>query len=546
MNEQQRIFSTVFLCMGIWLGWQYFVGAPPQSPEPEIAAVTQAAPTTASVGVSGQPIVPAVAAHANGAVDPVERSFRTPLFAGAMRNGDAGLVSLNLLQFDERTRAETEAGAPKEPVSMVTPGGPGAHGAQAAIVWELDGPSAPVMDFVGPTGLLMGGTAQNGLVAQVEALPRDDAYAIDYVLRVTNPTTQPHKAGASVDLSLTPWAEQSSSFLAPPADPLHGLCEVRGSLERRHLKDLHKKPYVAAGPVAWAALDRQYFLTAIVPSELHEGQCSMQPAGDALALRFTFKGATLGPNEVWEQRFSLYAGPKRDHELAQVSEALKSTIDYTFLKVPLGFLARPMVFLLNTFFSWTTSWGVSIMLLTLTIKLLMFPVSYKSVLSMRRMQDLKPELDTIRTKYEHDKERQQMETLKLYRDRGVNPVGGCLPMLVQMPVWLTLYRTLWSAVDLYQQSFLWLPDLTGPEPRPILAALVALVTVLQQRLTPMAVDSQQARMMMYIMPVMFFSFMVYLPSGLVLYILTNSILTIFQQLVINSRATASPQKVPGR
>jgi YidC/Oxa1 family membrane protein insertase len=201
--------------------------------------------------------------------------------------------------------------------------------------------------------------------------------------------------------------------------------------------------------------------------------------------------------------------------------------------MPLGFLARPMVFLLNVFHTWTTSWGIAILFLTVLVRLCLFPVTYKSSLSMRRMQLLKPELDRLKKQFEGDKERQQLEQMKLFKEKGVNPFGGCLPMLLQMPIWLTLYRTLWSAVDFYQQPFLWIPDLTAKEPMPFMAVGIAGLTFLQQKLQPTTMDSQQAKMMLYMMPAMMLLFMTQMPSGVVLYTLYGSVLTIFQQLAIN-------------
>tara|TARA_Y100001960_G_scaffold209776_1_gene219041 strand:- start:141 stop:545 length:405 start_codon:yes stop_codon:yes gene_type:complete len=127
-----------------------------------------------------------------------------------------------------------------------------------------------------------------------------------------------------------------------------------------------------------------------------------------------------------------------------------------------------------------------------------------------------------------------VEEMKLFKEKNVNPLGGCLPMLLQMPVWFALYRSLWSAVDIYQQSFAWIPDLTAKEPFPFMAIAIGGLTVLQQKLTPTSVDNAQARMMMIIMPIMLMVFMIALPSGLVLYILVNSVLTLFQQLIINN------------
>ena len=181
--------------------------------------------------------------------------------------------------------------------------------------------------------------------------------------------------------------------------------------------------------------------------------------------------------------------------------------------IPLGALARPMILALNIFHDVSQSWGVAIILLTLVVKLILFPVTYKSVVSMRKMQLLKPELDKIKERFANDKEKQQMAQLKLMQEMGVNPLSGCLPMLLQMPVWFALYRALWSAVDLYQQSFLWIPDLTQPESFPILALLVGAVTAIQQKVTPTTGDPAQARMMMIVMPIMLTVLWLLCPAG---------------------------------
>ena len=153
---------------------------------------------------------------------------------------------------------------------------------------------------------------------------------------------------------------------------------------------------------------------------------------------------------------------------------------------------------------------------------------------MRRMQLIRPEIDGIKKRYPGDKERQQTEQIKLFKEKGVNPLGGCLPMLLQMPIWFALYRMLWTSVDLYQQPFLWIADLTTKEHFPFLALALGLVTIVQQKITPTATDNQQAKIMMFVMPIMLTVFMIALPSGLVLYIFVNSILTIAQQLIINT------------
>ena len=147
--------------------------------------------------------------------------------------------------------------------------------------------------------------------------------------------------------------------------------------------------------------------------------------------------------------FSLYLGPKREDKLTEIDPHLAEAIEYNIMGIPLAFIARPMVWAMNVFHGWFGSWGLAIILLTFAVKTILFPVTYKSVVSMRKMQLLKPELDKIKARFPDDREKQQMEQIRIFKEKGVNPLGGCLPMLLQMPVWFALYRALWTAVDLY-------------------------------------------------------------------------------------------------
>jgi YidC/Oxa1 family membrane protein insertase len=452
-----------------------------------------------------------------------------------MSNRGPSLTKLELSKYRERPSEKD----PEPPlVSLVTPDQTGVE-QQARIEWKLGTIQPPELDWQETDdGLALAGSDPSGLSTRVRVRPRADAYALDYELEVENRTGAPVPVKTTVVISLKQHAEKKSGWFAPPAGQMFGLCYVEDKVERLKPDDLKPDedgPYTSESPVAWGGIDRQYFVVAVLPSQPNHGNCEVSVVDQVVTLRFSYDLDAVKAGDTWKHAFTLYVGPKRDENLAEVSPQLTEVVDYDYIGIPLGVLARPMIFLLNTFHAWTTSWGVAIMILTLLVKLLLFPVTYKSMVSMRRMQLLRPELDKIKKKFEGDRERQQLEQMKLFKEKGVNPLGGCLPMLLQMPIWVALYRTLWSSVDLYQQSFLWLGDLTAKEPYPVMAVLVGGLMFLQQRMSPTSVDSQQAKIMMYGMPVMFTVFMLQMPSGLVLYILTNSVLTLFQTLVINKR-----------
>ncbi len=539
-SEQQRIFLAVLLCTGIFVGWQLIF--PPPAPPP--ARIATPAPVAQPHDVSTSPTAKAVPGTLDpAAVAPVpqqERPFKNSVLEGTFTNIGSGISHVALANYFETP----QPGAPPSPLMLQS-----RDISQARIKWDM--PAAPGLQFTDAPGdvVVMTGQSPGGWDLQVEITPRADQYALDYVVRARNISAQPMHAGAQVVLALPPHVHPTSglwrylpTFLAGNSTrPLTAVCDVGGKIHREEIHSIVKEPYDFTDGVAWAAIDREYFAVAVVPTGGPAGSCHMRAQSkDLLEVSYAFSGADLAPQATWEQRFTVYVGPKKDANLSAVSPGLTDVVDYDLFHIPLGFfLARPMVFLLNVFHGWVGSWGTAIIMLTVLVKLVLFPVTMKSQESTRRMQSLKPEMDAIKAKFANDSERQQMEQMKLFREKGVNPMGGCLVMLLQMPVWVALYRMLSNAVDLYQQSFLWLPDLTMREPFPLLALTMGGLTVLQQKLMPMAVDNAQARMMTYTMPIVFTIFMVALPSGLVLYSLVNIILTIIQQLAINKFASDS-------
>lgn len=544
MSEQQRLFAAIALSLGIFLVWQYFL-VPPPPPRPASAPIATAphvpevpAPVTAPKVVSGTAGVVAPLDDERPAATPVptevveekQVSFETPLYRGTVSSRHGALVKLELARYLERAGDDGS----RVPVSLVSAANATTQGEQATLELEVDGQRVEHLTLTSMAGkLTLTALRDEGLGVEVQITPRRDDYALDYAFVWRNGSTRPVSTNGALRFQLPVPADTSSMF-APQADVLGALCDVGGALERMHAKDLQEEAWKSPGPGRWGGLDRQYFVVAGSASDGQPVTCSAGADGTTMSLSILLGEQTVGAGEQRTRQLTLFAGPKRQQDLERVAVHLADSIEYDLWGLPLGFLARPMVFLLNLFHGWTTSWGMAIMLLTLVVKLLLFPVTYKSSVSMRRMQLLKPEMDKIKVRFEGDRERQQTELMKLYREKGVNPFGGCLPMLMQMPVWFALYRTLWTAVDLYQQSFLWVPDLTAKEPFPIMALVLGVLTFVQQKLTPTP-DSQQAKVMLYVMPVMLTVFMIALPSGLVLYILINSVLTIAQQLVINRR-----------
>jgi YidC/Oxa1 family membrane protein insertase len=256
--------------------------------------------------------------------------------------------------------------------------------------------------------------------------------------------------------------------------------------------------------------------------------------------------AKIPPGKTQTTQFAVFVGPKDLEPLDTVTAAgggdahLGESIEFGNW---LQFLCRPMLWLLQLFFGLFGNWGVAIILLTLVVKLLTLYPTQKSMQSMKRMTKLKPKMDELRERYKDDKQRLNNEMMNLYKVHKVNPFGGCLPMLIQMPIWFALYRTLGNSVDLYRSPFVgWISDLTAPDPYYVLPIAMGLSMFAQQAITPQPMTGSQAKMMKYFMPGMFTVMMLWLPSGLTLYIFVNTLLTFGHQWYMNKSDSAGENK----
>jgi YidC/Oxa1 family membrane protein insertase len=206
---------------------------------------------------------------------------------------------------------------------------------------------------------------------------------------------------------------------------------------------------------------------------------------------------------------------------------LEEAVDFGWWAV----ICRALLAVMNGFQKMVMNWGVAIVLLTVLVKLLLYPLSHKQMESMEAMRRLQPQMDAIVKKYPDDKEKQNLERMRLFQENKVNPFGGCLPLLVQMPVWFALYQTLLTSFELYREPLLspWIVDLTQPDPFFLLPLAMGVTMFITQKMQPQMGDPTQAKVMLYFMPVLFTGMMLYLPAGLTLYIFTNNLLSIAQQ-----------------
>ncbi len=287
----------------------------------------------------------------------------------------------------------------------------------------------------------------------------------------------------------------------------------------------NKAEYPTNADNGWIAMLEHYFVTAWLP----EQQKPREYYAKKLAENHYTAGiiAPVGfvaPGQTSRISMPLYSGPQEQKKLAELSPGLDLTVDYGWLTV----IAKPLFWLLSFYHSYVGNWGIAIILLTLTVKLIFFPLSAAGYRSMAKLRVVTPKLQRIREQYSSDRQKMHQAMMEFYKEEKINPMGGCLPILVQIPVFIALFWTLLAAVELrYAPLALWITDMSVPDPYYILPLLMGISMWIQSKLSPVPADPLQAKIMK-IMPVAF-SIFFFFPSGLVLYSLCNNILSIAQQ-----------------
>jgi YidC/Oxa1 family membrane protein insertase len=306
------------------------------------------------------------------------------------------------------------------------------------------------------------------------------------------------------------------------------------------------------GKIAWIGYTEQYFITAVVPKNISEdtpidARLKLSYANDRVTSSYVRKMDRLDPGKQAEYSFSIYMGPKSLKVLGTYDNGLKDAINFGFFNI----LAKPLLITMNTIHKVIPNYGIAIILLTIFIKLLFWPLGTKSYKSMNEMKKVQPLMTEIREKYKNDKQKMNQEVMALYKTYKVNPASGCLPMLVQMPIFFALYRMLYQAIELRHAPFVgWISDLSAPdrlfdfnfaipmmqEPYglPMLTLLMGASFLLQQKMTPTAGDPMQAKMMM-LMPIFMTVIFINFPAGLVLYMFVNNIISMGQQYYIQKK-----------
>ena len=346
-----------------------------------------------------------------------------------------------------------------------------------------------------------------------------DSYMVDVSVAMEG-VTEPYDVGLGTNFGIVEW---SAGFIGMS---IGSASRVDDKID----KEMPEKELKREGAVQWVALQDKYFLSVLMPKQ---GAAVLVKTDDKNVVSAGVWMAASGAAS--SVALQLYAGPKEYDTLRSLNVGLEELIDFGYFIfgswTVVKSVAKPIFFVLRFIHGFAYNYGVTIILLTMAIKLLFVPLQYKSYKSMRMMRLIQPKIAAVQEKYKGDRDRLNKELMKLYKDQKVNPLGGFLPMILQMPVFVALFNVLYTTIDLRQAPFmLWITDLSVQDPYYVLPVIMGVTMFIQQKITPTTMDPAQAKIMLVLPVAMTFLF-VNFAAGLVLYWLTNNILTISQQLI---------------
>jgi YidC/Oxa1 family membrane protein insertase len=600
MDQQKRLLLSIALSFAVMLVWTKLVMEPQQAAEAAAAAALADAgvPDAGAVVVVAPPptVAPAVVVDADGGVvavapAPVELPLREVALERAttklsFTTEGGGLSSAELTGQREREEKKLSIpegykkmfGAKFEPaphmnLARAVPGvGPnlavsvlGAAAvpatARAAVVEEAPG-KIVFLTRSGPWELTRTFTWATTAAAS-DSDPSGYLTNLEVTLKNVGTATQTGELAVHAIRAIDPSNEEAPSMFGGIGNQASVLCRVADDVTRKTpppeggggMFGCGSAPQYEEekkGAVHFVGIDQQYFLTAIWPKDAAvEGRCLLTAKQPQRAAALIVP-VSLDAGASVTKRYGVFLGPKELDLLLAVSKGVGSegalafdpnldkTVDFGIW----AFICKILIFFLRFFHGVVGNWGLAIIVLTIMVKLILLPLTHKAMVSAESMKKLQPKMEEIRKKFPDDREKQNLEMMKLYQEGKVNPLGGCLPLLLQLPIWAALFTTLRTSYELYGEPFygVW-SDLTSKDPTYILPLALGVTMIVTQRLQPQMMDKQQAFLMTWVMPVFFTAIMMNYPAGLALYIFTNNLLSIVQQYALRKYlASKNPEE----
>lgn len=554
--EQARLVIAIVLSVLVFLAWQFFfvdkdavqksatqTAQPPAQEQPVKAAqpYSKETPTvqTDQSGVTDTPASTPVKIAQSITVD-------TPLYRVKLSEKGAAVTSFVLKNYRETIQDDSPL---KELLPQDIP--------TETVVIGFAGKSLPDLDSAvfstnanvktvnaknSAQEITFSWKSDLGVVVEKTYKFSPDSYLIGLDIAIKNGSTQAIQDKLFVALTSTvPNDKRMYGFEGPSA-------LIDKSLEEVKVKDIADQN-TYPGNVKWVALQDRYFMMSVIPEQVGEASMRLFLKGnDLIEAQYVLPDGAIGPGTQNTYQYLLFFGPKSMQILGEAGHSLKKALNFGMFDI----LAKPCVWLMNKLYSVIPNYGIAIIVLTILIKGVLWPLGSKSYKSMSEMKKIQPLMKEIREKHKNDKKKMNEEVMSLYRTYKINPLGGCLPMVVQLPVFFALYRMLYQAIELrHAPFFLWIKDLSAPdrlfrfdiasipfmEPPygiPVLTIIMGATMLLQQKMSPPMGDPTQAKMMMF-MPLIFTVIFINFSAGLVLYWLVNNVLSISQQYYIQKK-----------
>lgn len=554
--DTYRALLAVAISFIILVGYQYFVGfdakktantpaattttTPATTPATAPAADTQ--PTKAEAVTSS--ILPAPAAPASHPDRPArDINVETDLYS-AIISENGGTIKSFILKNYRETVAKNSPGmqlirtTEQEGFPLSFSWG---SISSTKTLYTADSDRVAFSGSEKNTTLTMKGVNEAGLEIERSFHFDRNTYLLELAVRVKNTSANPLQGAAllhQVNLPFDPATGRSATalFTGPAIFLDNQRVEFPG-------KELTAGPKTVQGSVDWAAFDSTYFMCAILPEEKAGTSVTMQQHDKLTAIQVGSAIDMLQPGQEKEYKYRIFFGPKKLSLLQQTGFNLDKAVNFGWFDL----VAKPTLWLLNFLYSFVKNYGIAIILVTIIFKAAFWPIAQKGLMSMKNMQKLQPKMVKIKEKYKNDPAAMNREVMNLYKTYKVNPLGGCLPMVLQIPVFFALYKVLLMCIELRHAPFmLWMNDLSAPDRLmlgmnipylggiPVLTLLMGASMYLQQKMTPTTADPTQAKVMQFL-PIIFTFMFLNFASGLVLYWFINNLLAILQQYLINKK-----------
>jgi len=552
--DTYRTFLAIIISFIILIGYQYFfVGFGPAEDPVQNSVVQTEAVTgepavieqTESAAVTAAPTVQSEAAKNMTRPDRKARTVivETDLYTASLSE-DGGSIQSFILKDYKETLDENSLGMQMVKVD-------GTEGFPLEFSWGSVAPAATFYDAGGSEVIFQGNSGNLSMKGQVNGLEivreyifSKDSYLMELNISVKNVSGSVLQGAAALHQSNIPFRQTGpgSQFLF--IGPAYYMNE---SLTEMDSDDYENGPFTVNGQMDWVGYEGTYFISSFLPQNGSATSITVSSFGEeGVKMQLNSSLDTLQPGEVKVYSYKLFFGPKKHDILKSVGSNLDKALNFGWFDL----IAHPTLFMLNFFYGMFKNYGIAIILVTIVFKAAFWPITQKGLKSMKNMQKLQPKMVKLKEKYKGDPAKMNQEVMNLYKTYKVNPLGGCLPMVLQIPVFFALYKVLLMCIELRHAPFmLWITDLSAPDRLyigvdipyvggiPVLTLLMGASMFLQQKVTPTTADPTQAKIMMFL-PVLFTFMFINFASGLVLYWFVNNLLAIFQQQMINRQKKA--------